>query len=380
MAEEFIRDLSKRRRDPSIPQKGNIDVAWAAKVAVAPRIVVIFTRQMASMLKNAVPILQALDTLSHQVESPAFGEVIRQVCEKIEAGVPFSRCINYFPRVFPPIYTTMVQIGEQTGSLDDAMDRLGAWLERDDALRQRLKSALTYPAFVMCLSTVLTLGLFYTIIPGFVAIFTDMHIELPLITQIVVAVTNGLRNPGVVMTLLAVLGFSVSAFKKWTSRPAGMNQFYRLCLKVPLVSGMLTFGSLARYCAAMEALLTTGMDIAKALRLSASASGNPLIENDAQYLITSVIEGNPVGDYMREHPEVYPGTLTNLVSSGEESSRLAEMFGRTAGFYDMEMNYSVESLGAAIEPLMLFGVSFVVGTIVLSIFLPMYSYISHLTE
>lgn len=378
---EFIRDKTtpKPKRDPTTV-KGHIETVWAAKIKVPARVVVIFTRQLASMVKNAVPILQALDTLSHQVEHPKFGEVIRLTCEKLESGVSFSRCIQYFPRVFPPIFTTMVSIGEQTGALDDALDRLGNWLERDDKLRQRLKSALTYPAFVMVLSTTMTLGLFYTLIPGFVAIFEDMHIELPWITRVVVAITNGLRNPGVVVTSLAVGGLVVTGFRHWTGTKRGMSQFYRFCLRVPIIGTMLTFGSLARYCAAMEALLCTGMDIGKSLKLSAAASGNPLIEYDSTYLINSVLEGNPVGEYMREHPEVYPPTLTNLVASGEESSRLAEMFGRTAGFYDMEMNYAVEALGSAIEPLMLFGVSFVVGTIVLSIFLPMYAYIGHLTE
>jgi len=332
------------------------------------------------MIKNAVPILQALDTLSTQVEVPKFGEVVRLCCEKIESGVTFSRTIAYFPKVFPPIYQTMVQIGESTGSLDDALDRLGHWLERDDALRQRLKSALTYPAFVLVLATTMTLGLFYTLIPGFIAIFDDMKVPLPLITQIVVAITNGLRNPPVVLVSLALIGMGITAFRKFTSTPHGAGVFYRFCLKVPLLGGMLSFGSLARYCAAMEALLSTGMDIAKALRLSASASGNPLIQHDAEHLINSVLEGTPVGAHMKENPQIYPPTLTNLVSSGEESSRMAEMFGRTAGFYDMEMGYKVEALGASLEPLMLFFVSFIVGTIVLSIFLPMYSYIGKLSE
>ena len=371
---------SQRPAAPAKHRRGDIDPVWAAKVAVPPRTVVIFTRQMASMLKNAVPILGALDTLSNQVEHPVFGEVIRLSCEKIEAGVKFSRVIAYFPKVFPPIYVTMVQIGEQTGSLDEALERLAHWLERDDNLRQRLKSALTYPAFVMTLSTVLTLGLFYTLIPGFIQIFDDMKVELPMITQIVVFITNSLRNPGAVLIGLSVIGILTTAFRKFISTPSGMGTFYRFCLKVPVVGGMLTFGGLARYCAAMEALLTTGMDIAKALKLSANASGNPLIKHDSEFLINSVLEGEPVGEYMRMHPNVYPPTLTNLVSSGEESSRLAEMFGRTASFYDMEMGYQVEALGATLEPLMLFGVSFIVGTIVLSIFLPMYGFIGKLSE
>ena len=361
-------------------QRGTIDAEWARNVRISGRLVVIFTRQLASMLKNAVPISQALDTLSHQPESTNFGELIRQVGEKLETGVNFSRCLSYFPRVFSPIFITMVQIGEQTGTLDDTMERLSGWLERDEALRQRLKGALSYPAFVFVLSVGMTLLLFYTIMPGFISIFRDMKIELPAITRLVVWITDTLRNPGAILMGLAGAGLGLKAFTAWTSKPQGARHFYLMCLRIPLVGSMLAFGSLARYCASMEALLATGTDLAKALRLSATASGSPLLAGDAQAAVESVMQGEPLSDHMRSRDEIYPLTLTNFVSSGEETSALSEMYGRTAVYYDMEMNYKVEALGAALEPLMLFGVSSLVGTIVLSIFLPMYSYIGNLGQ
>lgn len=360
-------------------KKELVDDKWASRVSVPPLTVVIFTRQLASMLKSGVPVLQALDTLSNQVEHPQFGEVVRVCCVQVESGVQMSKAISRFPRIFPVIYLTMIRIGEQTGCLDDSLERLAGWLERDNALRQRLRSALSYPVFVLILSTVMTLALFYTLIPGFVEIFEDMKIELPLVTRVVIAITNALRNPGLVIAGSAGLGLSYIGLRRYASKPEGACNIYRLMLRVPLVGSMLTFGGLARYCAAMGALLATGMDISKALRLSAEASGNPLISEDGKKMVDSVVEGEPVSVHMKANPRIYPPTLCNLVASGEESSRLADMFNRSAGFFDMEMNYCVEALGAALEPLMLAGVSVVVGTIVISIFLPMYSYIGKLS-
>ena len=134
-------------------KKPDFDTEWAKKVRVPPLVVVVFTRQLASMLATAVPIVQALDTLSHQSENPAFGEVVRICGQRLETGISFSHCVSLFPRVFPNIYKTMVQIGETTGSLDSSLDKLATWLERDQTIRHRVKSALSYPMFIMVLAT-----------------------------------------------------------------------------------------------------------------------------------------------------------------------------------------------------------------------------------
>lgn len=352
--------------------------SWAKTVSVKPQLVVIFTRQLASMLENAVPILSAMNTLSHQAADPSFGEVIRLCCERIETGGDFSRAIANFPKVFPPIYKTMVQIGEQTGALDSALNRLALWLERDEALRQRLKSALVYPAFVSATAFCMTLGIFYTIMPIFVGIFADMKIQLPAITKLMVLITSVLRSPPQLLLMLAVVTGSITYFRRWTSTLQGYATFFQLCLKVPVLGDMLSFGGLARFCSAMEALLQTGMDITTSLRMAASASGSPLLQKNSPALVASVVEGNPIVEHMNKFPEVYPTTLRNMIGSGEEVSRLPEMFSRTATFYELEMNYKVEALGATLEPVLLAGVSMIVATIVLSIFLPLYSYIGQL--
>jgi type II secretory pathway component PulF len=347
---------------------------------VPPRILIIFTQQLASMLRQGVPVLQALEALAYQPECPLFGEVIREISAMLQSGAPLSRSLATYGGIFGNIYCTMAQIGEQTGTIVDALEKLGSWLQQDDTLRQRLKSALTYPAFLIILLTVLTVGLSYTVLPGFVDIFADLKVELPLITRVVIAICNGLRNPAVVMGGLALLAGLGIGFRKWVRTPRGAQRSYRICLNIPLVGGILTFAGLARYCAALDTLLTTGMEITRALRYAAAASGSPVIDSDGPAMVDSIIHGKEVSQHMSRRPDIYPRTLVNLVASGEETSHMPKLLGRASAFYDEEMNYKIQAFAAAIEPVILGAVSTVVGTFILAIFLPMYACISKLGE
>jgi len=271
------------------------------------------------------------------------------------------------------MYQTMVQIGEETGGLDESLNRLALWLERDQALRQRIRSALTYPGFVLALAALMALGIFYTIMPTFVSIFEDLQVELPLLTRIMMAITRALRSPPQFLCLLALLVAGVTAFRRWINTPEGFLQFHLACRKIPLVGSMMVYGGLARYCSAMEALLNSGMTLNQALRLAGGACGDPLLQKDSKGLIQSVTEGNLLAEHLQAKEDIYPGTLRSMLSVGEETSSLPDMYGRTAAFYELELNFKIEALGAALEPLMLAVVALLVATIILSIFLPLYA-------
>lgn len=351
---------------------------WRAKVTVPAQVVCIFSRQLATMLRNAVPIVQALETLSHQEEYPNFGEVVRDMAEKISQGHMFSQQLGQFPRIFSRIYVTLVAIGERTGDLDSSLERLSDWLERDQRLRQRVKSAMTYPVFVLILSVVLTLFMFYTVLPSFLGIFRDMDVPLPLITRIILFITEAVRQPGFWLVFVGGLGALYSVMKEFLRTEQGQVSAYRVLKCIPLVGKMLVMGGCARFCMSVEAMLSSGMDLARALRMAAHASGNPEFIQDAPSMERSIMEGEPCSDYMAMHPEIYPPSLTHMVMAGEQASRLPEMFGRSGGYFDIEMNYQVDALSAAMEPLMLATVASVVATVILSIFLPLYSYLGKL--
>lgn len=352
--------------------------AWMAKVRVPQQVIILFTRQLAIMLRTGVPMLHALDTLSHQDEYPNFGEVVATVAQKIGEGHSFSATLSKFPRVFSKVYVTMASIGEKTGHLDDSLERLAGWQEKDYTLYQKVRGALTYPCFIMGLSFALTMMLFYWVLPGFLGIFDEMDIELPVMTKIMIRLTNAAKNPGAWILGIAIIGFSITLIRDLYKTEKGAVEIFRFLSAVPMLGTMLTFATISRYCAAVSALLNSGLDLPKTLTLSAHASGSPVLAHDSKGMVQSIMDGEPVSVYMGQRPDIYPMTLIHMVTAGEEASHLPSMFERVAIFYESEVSYKIETLSAALEPLMLGSVALVVGFIVLSIFIPMYSYLGQL--
>lgn len=329
------------------------------------------------MLKNSVPLVQALETLSHQVEFPQLGEVIRNLAEKVSQGHPFSQQLAQFPRIFSRVYVTMVQIGERTGNLDDCLDRVALWQERDEQLRRKIQSALTYPLFVIGLTLCLTLFMFYTVLPNFLTIFKEMNLPLPLITRVIMFLTEALRQPGTWLFLICSLFLGLSLGKQAWQKTAVQILVWRALGRVPILGDMLLKGSCARYCLSAEAMLATGMDLSTSLRLAAQCSANPLFIEDAVELERSVTEGIQVSSHLAARPDIYPNAMTQMVTAGEQASQLPEMYGRVGALYDMETCFSIDTLSAAMEPLLLGTVAGMVGTVILSVFIPLYSFIGN---
>lgn len=351
---------------------------WRAKVTVPPQALCIFSRQLATMLRNAVPIVQALETLSHQEEYPNFGEVLREIAEKVSQGHVVSYQMSFYPRIFSKIYVTLIQIGERTGDLDSSLERLSDWLERDNRLRERVKAALSYPVFVLILATFLTLFMFYTVLPSFLTIFKDMKVPLPLITRVIMFITESVRQPGFWLLFVGTIGVVYSVGREVLKTDRGQVALWRILRRVPLLGSMLVKGACARYCCSVEAMLASGMDLARTLRYAAGASGNPEFILDAPNMEKTITEGEPISDHMAMNTHIYPASMGHMVMAGEQASRLPEMFGRAGGYYDLEMNYAVDALSAAMEPLLLASVASMVATVILSIFLPLYSFLGQI--
>jgi type IV pilus assembly protein PilC len=349
-----------------------------ARVRVPARHVALFTRQLSSMLLAGVPLLQALDALTSHEDCPAFGNVVSTLADLIASGHNFSSACAKFPRVFPPVYTSMLTIGERVGQLDSALDRLAIWLEKDDALRRRILSALSYPGLILSVACLLTLALFYTVLPGFLQIFRDMNIPMPFITRLVMAVTDAVRNPGAWLLAVALAGLSFSSIQAIMARRAWRLRAYRYILWIPVLGRMLRAGSLARFSSAAATMMNSGLEVTRSFQLAAGTSASPLLETDSSKLVKSIREGELISCHMLERPEIYPPALAHMVAAGEEASCMPEMLQRAADYQEQECNYLVDGLSAAIEPVLLGCVAVVIATVVLSVFLPMYSYIGNL--
>jgi type IV pilus assembly protein PilC len=205
-----------------------------------------------------------------------------------------------------------------------------------------------------------------------------MRIPLPMPTRLIIATTHAVRQPGTWLLALAAAGVLVPMLRDFARRPQGARTLFSLALRVPQLGGMLHNGTMARYCGALEALISAGMDLPRAFKLSAHASGNPLLAEDAEDLVDAIMEGGQASEHMLANPELYPPSLVQMVIAGEQAARLPEMFARAAAYYEMEAAYQIDALSASLEPLLLAGVSGLVGTIVISIFLPMYGYLEKL--
>ena len=350
------------------------------RVRVPPRLVALFTRQLSAMLTAGVPLLQALDTLQTNEECPDMGNVVVVCGDLVSSGHMFSNACSKFPRVFPPVYINMIQIGEQVGQIDQSLERLALWLEKDEALRQRILSALSYPVLILSVATALTLALFYTVLPGFLEIFREMNIPMPWVTRLVMAITDATRNPAAWLLGISLLGLAYGAVQYIQERRRLKVIAYRYILKIPVLGRMLRTGSLARFCSAAATMMVSGLDLLRCYKLAAGSSGSPLLEKDSANLTRAIQEGELASTYMHENADIYPSTLTHMVAAGEEASQLPELLERAGAYYEEECNFLVDALSAAIEPILLAGVASVIATVVLSIFLPMYSYIGNLNN
>lgn len=325
------------------------------------------------MLMNGVPLLKALETLSTQDEYPNFGLVIEGLAQDIHDGCTLSKAISMYPQVFSSVMVTMVQVGEQTGQLEQSLGILSTWLEREFQVRQKIIAAFTYPAGIFGVSILLSVLLFTTVLPTFAQIFREMNVPLPLITKIVMGLTSLVCNPLAWVVGLLAGGF---AWRLWLTiwrTPSQARFVYSKILQIPAVGPLLKHANLSRYCASAEALLSSGIDLMKTSRLASQASASPLLIQDSRRVVKAMEEGERISSAMREMDTLYSAILIQMVQAGEEASLLPEMYGRAAQFHELELNSSIDTLTAALEPLILIGVAGLVSCIVLSIYLPMYS-------
>jgi len=352
--------------------------AYLTTVSVPPSEVAAFTRQTATLLSGGVPLVQALSILRVQPENPDLGDIVADIGAQVASGHRLSAALQHYPKVFSRLFVTMISVGENVGQLDESLKNLADWLEKDDSLRRKVKSAMTYPVLVFSLAAVLTVAMFLTVLPGFVTIFEDMQVPLPLITRIVVFLTKALRHPLFWLLVLGLAAALTVAVRKIRADSQRNIEVYRALLGLPGLGGLLFHGTCSRYCATMGVLLFAGMDVRRSLTLAAAASGSPMLEEDSSQLVQAVMHGYTLGAYMKTHPEIYSGTMTHMAVAGEESSRLPEMFSRAAHFHELEMESRIEAVSAALEPILLTAVAAVVGTVLIAIFIPLYGIVATL--
>ena len=365
-----------------MPASGD-DGARSLLKAVKPKSLQIFSRQFATMIEAGLSVVTALVILEQQTDDVLLGEIIEDVRERVEGGQLLSEAMSGHPDVFSRLYIAMVEAGEAAGVLDVVLDRVAIQIEKEEKIKRRVKGAMIYPSVVLTFAFLVLTGLLMFLVPIFVKIFDSLGGQLPKLTQMVLHASNGLRYPwfpgipipGVVFVFGILIGGFI-AFKRWKKTEKGRASWDTFKLKIPMQIGTVVRKvAMARFSRTLSTLIASGVDIMRALEITATTSGNWVVEHDTLKIREAVREGAPIAQPMIAS-EVFPPMVGHMVKIGEETGELEKMLGKVADFYEDEVDAAIQTLTSIIEPIMMIGVGMMVGVIVIAMYLPMFKMLS----
>jgi len=341
------------------------------------RALAVFSRQFATLIASGMPMLRCLYTLEQQTQDEMLRNAIIAVRENVESGSSIAQAMESQPGVFDPLYRSVVKAGEDSGRLEEALDRIASQLERLDALRRQVKSAMMYPAVVFTLALVVMIVVVAVIVPVFVGIFNQLALSnpevgtsLPIMTQITVSVSDFVTHQWYL--LLGGIALGSYAFIRWKKSDRGRLQWDHFKIRIPRIGDVVQKIALARWSRTFAGMIASGVPILQAIEISGGTAGNAVINEAMGQVYASVKRGGSLAGPMATHA-IFPPMVEHMVSVGEESGQLETMLAKIADFYEAEVDARIKSLTALIEPLMIIFVGGVVGFIVISMYLPIFS-------
>lgn len=328
----------------------------------------IFSRQFSTMIASGLTLLRSLTILAEQTENPKLKEVLARVAAAVEEGKSLSEALAEHPS-FPKLYVAMVRAGETAGTLDEVLLRIADTLEKDVALRRKVKSTMTYPGVVLVLAVLLTIVMLLFIVPTFVGMFEQLGGTLPLPTRVLLFMSNLVRNLWFVLFFVPIGAWQ--GYKRARQVPKIRDRLDALKLKVPVFGNLFHKLAIARFTRNLSTLLHAGVPILLALEITSDTIDNAVISRAVADVRAAVREGQSVAKPLSSHP-VFPPMVVQMVGVGEETGALDEMLRRIADFYDREVESTTESLTAALEPIMIATLGSIVGAMVISLYMPMF--------
>jgi len=339
------------------------------KPRVKLRDMVIFSRQFATMIDSGLPLVQCLDILSQQSENPTMRDQLKVIKEKVESGNTFAEALKTYPDTFDDLYVNLVAAGEVGGMLDTIMNRLAAYLEKNQKLIRQVKGAMTYPVIVVGVAVIVIAVLLTKVVPQFEDMFAGFGAALPAPTQFVIALSKWLTaNIGYCIVAAVLLWF---AFQRFTATKRGKFMFHSSLLKLPIFGDIIVKVGVARFCRTLSTMLSSGVPILEALDICSKTAGNVVIEDAIQSASRSISEGRTIAEPLLES-KVFPSMVCQMVGVGEATGALDVMLGKIADFYDDEVDAAVEALTGAMEPLIMAFLGIVVGGLVIAMYMPIF--------
>ena len=338
----------------------------------------VFTRQFSVMIDAGLPLVQCLEILAGQQENKVFQKVLTGTRSAVEGGSTLSSAMRQYDKVFDALYVNLVEAGETGGILDTILQRLSTYIEKNVKLKRAVKSALVYPVAVLSVAAAVIILLLWKVVPIFTTLFLGLGVALPLPTRIVIGLSNFVGSIFGLMILVVIVGVIIG-LKVWYQTPVGRMAIDRTLLKLPLLGILLRKIAVARFTRTLGTLISSGVPILEGLEITARTAGNAVIEKSLMEVRKGLEAGRNLSDPLKE-TNVFPGMVTQMIGVGEQTGAMDAMLQKIADFYEDEVDAAVKDLLAAMEPMMIVILGVVVGGIVISMYLPLFSLIGQLAS
>ena len=339
------------------------------RTKVKSRELLIFSRQLSTIVDSGLPLLQGLDILSEQMEDPRFQKCITEIGQAVESGETFSEALRRYPRIFSDLYVSMVRAGEASGDLDGVLLQLADYLEAMEDLKRRIKGAMTYPVVAFAMICLIAGGLIIFVVPKFAEIFSSLGSELPVPTQILISISDQFRKPINILIFLGVVIGGTLAYRAYNATESGRYNLDALKLRLPVFGSLLRKVAISRFTRTLSTLTRSGVAILGALEIAERTAGNEVFAKAVRAAGESVRNGETLADPLARSGQ-FPALVTRMIGVGEKTGALEAMLGKISDFYDSEVKAAVDGLTSLIEPLLILVMGIVVGGMVIALFMP----------
>ena len=332
--------------------------------------IAIFSRQLATMLAAGIPLVQSFEIIGNGHENQAMQKLILAIKADVEGGSALAEALAKHPIHFDDLFVNLVEAGEQAGALETLLDKIATYKEKTEAIKKKIKKALTYPAAVLVVAFVVTIILLIFVIPAFEDLFQGFGADLPAFTRFVIDVSQFVRDQGWYLALLA--GAGIYTFFYFKKRSRAMRQFLdRAALKTPIIGPILQKASIARYARTLSTMFSAGVPLVEALESVAGATGNIVYEQGVMQMKDEVATGQRLQQAM-ENTDLFPNMVIQMIAVGEESGSLDEMSAKVADFYEEDVDNAVDNLSSLLEPMIMAILGILVGGLVVAMYLPIF--------
>ena len=364
------------RKQGLIPKKGKIKKVGgglfaARKQPITTKDIAVFSRQLATMMKAGVPMVQAFDIVGQGHSNPSMAKLIMEVKADIEAGGTLASALSQHPAYFDDLFVSLVDAGEQSGALETLLEKVATYKEKSEALKNKIKKAMTYPISVLVVAVVVSAILLIFVVPTFAEMFESFGAELPAFTQFVVGLSDTLVNN--VWTFIAVIGGGIYGFKQAKIRSQAFRESLdKLALKLPAIGVLTTNAAIARFARTLATMFAAGVPLVEAMVSVAGAAGNSVYQKAIMQVRDDIASGTTLQASLAQNQALFPNMLIQMVGIGEESGALDEMLDKVAEYYEEAVDDAVDNLTAMLEPLIMSFLAVVIGGLVIAMYLPIF--------